>query len=128
MEYFRRHKLGDLLFSHAEDIAADVEGVLAEQGGGVEGAGVHAGDAERLAVDGVIAQLWVVDASEEAAVLQLRVFEEVLRPLDDARGDARRLQSLGQGEWFLLDRPLREQAVEFLLMRFAVGERGEAWV
>src|SRR5205823_8578010 len=82
----------------------------------------------RLPVHGVVADLRVVHPSEEAAVPELRIGEEILRPLDDAGADAGRLQSLGQLERLLCGGPAGDQLVKLGFVALAGPERGEARV
>src|SRR3989304_10227375 len=95
----------DLVLAHAQQPAADGVRVLAQERRRRERARLLALDAERLREDGVLADLGVDEAAEEAPVRQLRVGEEVLRPRHGARGDAGRLPPLGPRAGGLPPRP-----------------------
>src|SRR3989304_10390488 len=90
LEHALRRVGRDLVLAHAQQPAADGVRVLAQERRRRERARIHALDAERLREDGVLADLGVDEAAEEAPGRQLRGGEEGLRPRPGARGGAGR--------------------------------------
>src|SRR3990172_5247859 len=112
LEHALRRVGRDLVLAHAQQPAADGVRVLAQERRRRERARIHALDAERLREDGVLADLGVDEAAEEAPVRQLRVGEGAPPPPPGARGAPARLQPLGQREGVLLPRPAREERIK----------------